>query len=208
MQLKNSMQSHLQCSGSNISDIKKMVNRIDYWENFTGLCLGLWRHHENLSFFVKIKTRPEVLRKMHRPNFYRSYNKRNCIIECINNLQISLKVQMEKCCMVLQKYWWQIFEEKIIMQRDNNTFYIQHTSICPIPVINTYVQFTVQQFYYFLIFTLRQIFCTKENRRTISSLFPDTPETRRWCAGAGRGKREQYNTFSNRFAFIAPEVQL
>ena len=72
------------------------------------------------------------------------------------------------------------------MQRDNNTFYIyiQHTSICPIPVINTYVQFTVQQFYYFLIFTLRQIFCTKENRRTISSLFPDTPETRRWCAGA------------------------
>ena len=53
------------------------------------------------------------------------------------------------------------------MQRDNNTFYIQHTSICPIPVINTYVQFTVQQFYYFLIFTLRQIFCTKENRRTI-----------------------------------------
>ena len=76
------------------------------------------------------------------------------------------------------------------------------------PVINTYVQFTVQQFYYFLIFTLRQIFCTKENRRTISSLFPDTPETRRWCAGAGRGKREQYNTFSNRFAFIAPEVQL
>ena len=87
MHLWNSMQSHLQCSGNNnISDIKKMVNRIDYWENFTGLCLGLRRHHENLSFFVKIKTRPKVLRKMHRPNFYRSYNKRNCIIECINNL--------------------------------------------------------------------------------------------------------------------------
>ena len=201
------MQSHLQCSGNNISDIKKMVNRIDYWENFTGLCLGLRRHHENLSFFVKIKTRPKVLRKMHRPNFYRSYNKRNCIIECINNLQISLKVQMEKCCMVLQKYWWQILEEKIYAKGEQHFLCTsqQHTSICPIPLINTYVQFTVQQFYYFLIFTLRQIFCTKENRRTISSLFPDTPETRRWC---GPGQAGTIQTFSNRFAFIAPLVQL
>ena len=50
------------------------------------------------------------------------------------------------------------------------TSHIQHTSnqYLSYPVINTYVQFTVQQFYYFLIFTLRQIFCTKENMRTIS----------------------------------------
>ena len=96
---------------------------------------------------------------------------------------------MEKCCMVVEVLVVDI------RGKDNICHGITTLSMYSTPVsvlvlslshllIDTYVQFTVQQFYYFLIFTLRQIFCTKENRRTISSLFPDTPETRRWCAGA------------------------
>ena len=207
------MQPHLQCSGSNISDIKKMVNRIDYWENFTGLCLGLRRHHENLSFFVKIKTRPEVLWKMHRPNFYRSYNKRNCIIECINNLQISLKVQMEKCCMVLQKYWWQILEEKIIdnICKGRTTLSMYSTTA------HQYLSYPCNKYIrpvhssavllFSNIYTPSNILHKRKPENNIQSVsrYPGDTAVVRWC---GRGKREQYNTFSNRFAFIAPEVQL